>query len=154
MSSRKTSLREIASLCDVPGPEDGVDPRSIARGSSRKKKVAIRKDRQLCREAEVTLRLALSELRDEASDGLAVVRVEPAPDAGHLRVCVAVAPGTGVDRSAERPEDLEALLERVEGGLRAAVASAIHRKRAPRLSFVLVPGEFERAAAGEEGERE
>ena len=81
------------------------------------------------------MRLALSDVRDEEAEDLVIVSVEPAPDSSHLRVLVA-------DAGGHREPDIErlrGLLKRLEGRLRAAVALAVHRKRAPTLSFVVVP---------------
>ena len=139
MTSRRASLREIAALCDSPGPEDGVDPRLAARGSSRKKEKAAKKDRQLAKQAEHALRLAFAELSDEDGDGIVVLGVEPAPDSGHLRVILL---DERTDQDVD-PADVEDLLARVEPLLRAAVARAVHRKRAPALSFVFAPGREE-----------
>ncbi len=58
-------------------------------------------------------------------DGALIERVEPAPDASRLRVWV-------------RTEDLDAV-ERQRPRLRAVVATAIRRKRAPDLVFAVVP---------------
>ncbi len=87
------------------------------------------KARQLCRQVERALNLALAGASgDEALDGLFVAEVTPAPDSGHLLVRVIVPAGRPV-------ADVLAALHRAAPGLRAEVAMAITRKRAPELSF-------------------
>jgi ribosome-binding factor A len=85
-----------------------------------------------------TLELALAEDVDEDVSSLVVSDVAPAPDAGRLRVVV----------EARRDADLAAIdakLRARAGRLRHEVAGAIHRKKTPLLSFVVVP---EDATAG------
>jgi ribosome-binding factor A len=134
MTSRRKSLREIASLVDEIESEDGVDPRHTRRTSSR----TIERNRkiwQLCKQAAVALELALYTLDDPELGELRVARVEPAPDASRLLAVVCPA------RGATTTEDSAlAALSRAEGPLRAAVAKAIHRKRAPGLTFGFVDG--------------
>lgn len=139
MKSRRRRLREIASLCDEIGPEDGVDPRRLRRGSKPSSK-RNRKTWQLCKQASVAIELALAALRDEELIELRLVRVEPAPDASRLLVVVCPAPSSSTTTEAEA---LEAL-QRARGPLRAEVAKTIHRKRAPTLTFAFVahPGEI------------
>lgn len=132
MTSRRMSLRAIASLCAVAGPEDGVDPRHGRRkGSGRKKE---KKAKQVCKQAEVTVQLALNVLLDEALQDLRVVRVEPAPDS--RRLLVVVAPRSGSTRMTEH--DAAEVVRKVEGLLRTELASALHRKRVPSLTFAFV----------------
>jgi hypothetical protein len=101
-------------LCSELGPDDGLDPR--LRGRHRDPHSNIR-DLRLCGEVARILSLEL--------DDVLVERVEPAPDATRLRVWV-------------QTDNLEAL-ERQRPRLRAAVAAAIRRKRAPDLVFAVVP---------------
>lgn len=88
------------------------------------------KARQLCRQAQRALNLALAERgSDPDLDEIYVDDVTPAPGCGHLLVHV-VAP-------AGRPlPDVLASLRREMPRLRAQTARAINRKRAPQLSFV------------------
>jgi len=132
MTSRKMSLRAIAALCDEVGPEDGVDPRRIRRRKRGNK--SNKKAEQVSRQAEVTVHLTLGALLDDALQELRVVRVEPAPDSRRLRVVVEPRPGHA---SMTEREAVEAV-RRVEGLLRREVASALHRKRAPSLTFAFL----------------
>ena len=85
---------------------------------------------QLCRQVQRTLALALAgECGDDILRNAFVQDVTPAPDAGHLVVRVAVPPDANV-------RDLLARLDRVGPRLRAIVAAAITRKRAPELTFI------------------
>jgi ribosome-binding factor A len=74
------------------------------------------------------------EMRDPVLQGLSVEEVLPAPDAGRLMVRL---------RSAGGVDEMGEILERlavVEPYLRAQVAAAITRKRAPELTFALMFG--------------
>lgn len=135
MVSRKVSLRAIASLCDEIGPEDGVDPRHIRRerlGSGKQRKE--QKAKQVCKEAEVTVQLALSALLDEALQELRVNRVEPAPDSRRLLVVLEARSNSTHMTEHEAGE----ALRKVERRLRMDLASALHRKRVPSLTFAFV----------------
>ena len=70
---------------------------------------------------------------DEALLDISVERVEPAPDASRLLVMLRQA-----SRSAHTRAEIQTALERVRGKLRADVARAITRKRAPELAFALL----------------
>ena len=91
--------------------------------------------RSLCRQALEALSLAVSDLAGEPHLQQAwVAAVDPDPGPARLLVTVVL------PRDA-RPEDLEAALgalRRVAPYLRAEVAQAIHRKRAPELAFRVV----------------
>jgi ribosome-binding factor A len=84
---------------------------------------AQRKTWQFCRQVQRALNLSLAD-RD-----LFVEEVVPAPDCGRLVVQVSVPP----DRSVA---DAIGELRRDAARLRAEVAAAITRKRAPELSFI------------------
>ena len=94
---------------------------------------------QLCRQVRRVLTLSLGIGSGDDLLGQAyVLDVTPAPDATHLLVHVSVPKGASVIELLER-------LNRVAPALRAEVARAITRKRAPELSFIPV-------AHGREGE--
>lgn len=114
MISKKRLEAVRRELCSELGPDDGQEPRR--RDRPRDERGDIR-DLRLCGEVARILSLSL--------DDVLVERVEPAPDATRLRVWV-------------RPEDLDRI-ERQRLRLRAAVAAAIRRKRAPDLIFAAVP---------------
>lgn len=89
-----------------------------------------RKDAQLCTQVSEAIDLVLGSVPDEDLLDLFVERVDPAPDAGHLRVVL----------RAPREADIARVLDALEahhGELRAEVTSAIHRRRTPSLSFVV-----------------
>ena len=91
---------------------------------------AERKTQQLCQQVKRALNLALT---GEISD-LYVEDVEPAPDCGRLLVHVLIPD--------KRPvAEVIAALGREGPRLRAEVARAITRKRAPELCFVAVCAE-------------
>ena len=78
-----------------------------------------------------TLSLALAETPEEDLLELFVLDVEPAPDSSRLAV--------HVEAPAERdPDEVRQRLESIVGRLRSAVADAIHRKKVPSLTFVVL----------------
>jgi ribosome-binding factor A len=121
---------------DSRGPEathESVDPDVFFEESGRKR--GRRKDFQLCAQVQEAIASALAaELEDPLLRELWVVRVEPAPTASQLLVWVALPPGS---RERAGAESVLARLSKVEGLLRAEVASAIHRKRVPTLSYAV-----------------
>jgi hypothetical protein len=85
---------------------------------------------QLCRQVQRILTLELGGFgADEVLRDLYVVDVTPAPGSSQLLVHVSVPPNVFVVDVLER-------LERAAPRLRAAVAAAITRKRAPDLAFI------------------
>jgi len=91
---------------------------------------AQRKARQFCRQVQRALNLALEGRNGgDGIDGLYVEEVSPAPDCGRLLVQVIVPVGRSV-------ADALGALRREAPRLRAEVAMAITRKRAPELAFV------------------
>ena len=130
MSSRKRKMDELRAVCAELHPDDGIDPREDKRAHARTDDKPDRKTRQLCKQVAQTLQLALSALPDaHRLAGVTIWAVNPAPNAGHL--CVVVA--------APRDErDVLALVRRHSTRLRAEVAAAITRRRAPELSFEVI----------------
>jgi ribosome-binding factor A len=88
-----------------------------------------RKARQLCRQVQRALNMALADRSVNGMNDLFVEDVSPAPGCGHLLVHVVIPGGQPVT------EALSAL-RREAPRLRSEVAMAITRKRAPELSFV------------------
>jgi ribosome-binding factor A len=89
-----------------------------------------RKTGPLCKEVARTLACVLGAARDPRLRELAVVAVEPAPDAARLLV-------TLFARTCA-PSELPQLRERLQslrGPLRTEVAAALQRRRAPDLAF-------------------
>ena len=138
LSPTPEELERLAALCGELSFDDEIDPRRDRRGSSRKK--AERKAYQLCRQVDETISLVLAGADDPALRELSVARVEPARGASHLRVWITAHPPL----PGEDPVDPAAALESVEraaGILRAEVAQAITRRRAPELSYRFLPPE-------------
>lgn len=130
MRPRKTPRRDIRQVCGQIGPEDGVDPRDLAR-RYQARKPAGRKTSQLCHQVAVTLDELLAEQSDDLLRDLTVVDVEPAPD--ESRLLVTVAPGP-----VARPADPVTVIEHLglaAGRLRTELAAAITRRRTPSLEF-------------------
>jgi ribosome-binding factor A len=117
------------------GPEDGTDPkRCHDRRTWHRPRSPGRKALQLCGQVADALRAILSGLADEVLQNLTVLSVEPAPHTGRLLVTVA-APATAdvTDRRTAAEH-----LTRATGRIRSDVASAVHRRKAPELSFAVL----------------
>jgi ribosome-binding factor A len=124
--TRNRQARRAARL-PLPGQHE-LTPQNAGFGGA----TPDRKSLQLCRQVEQTLSLVLSgECNDEVLQSLLVDSVVPAPNASQLLVTVRQ---TSVDDPVSTLEVLERLAE-YEGQLRFAVASAVTRKRAPKLLF-------------------
>jgi ribosome-binding factor A len=86
----------------------------------------------LCREVFRVLSQALPDPEDPLLGGVAVVDVQPAPDASRLMVLLQLEPGAD-------PQAVRAQLIERRGQLRAEIAAAVQRKRTPELVFQLLP---------------
>ncbi len=133
MKNSKQWLNEAKQLCDELGPEDGVDPRILARKQDTKPK--SHKGQQLCKEAKHTLSLVLAgELSDPTLQNLEVVDVTTNEDGQFLYVSVSHI-DTGI-----APDEHQILikLQAIQGYLRSAIAQSVKRKRVPAFKFKLV----------------
>lgn len=134
MPSRKRKENDLRALCAHLYPDDGVDPREDRRRDAEYEKKPDRKIRQLCKQVERTLQLAFGALpRADALVGATVWEVTPAPNAGRLRVVISVP-------DPNRKDEVAAIVRRHTGRLRAEVAAAITRRRAPELTFDVMVG--------------
>ncbi|MGD8452827.1 MAG: ribosome-binding factor A [Phycisphaerae bacterium] len=135
MPSHKRKKTDLRALCAQLHPDDGVDPREDRRRDAEYERKPDRKIWQLCKQVEQTLQLAFGALPQAAAlAGVTVSEVTPAPNAGRLRVVIAV---PVPDRAAQ----VLAIVRQHARQLRAEVAAAITRRRAPELTFdVLVEG--------------
>jgi ribosome-binding factor A len=115
-------------LCAEPDADDGIDPRYLPKGP--RGKITNRKAMQLCRQVQHALSIALEGdvLRD-----LTVQSVVPAPDSSRLLVTFVY---QGV--AAASSQDVLAAIEAQRPRLRSAVASAIHRKKTPDLTYLVI----------------
>jgi ribosome-binding factor A len=117
---------------------DFVDPEFMealsehSHGSSNRDRHAQRKTEQLCRQVQRALNLALADYSDGLG-GIVVDAVTAGVCGGRLLVHVIVPAGEPV-------ADIVEALRRETPRLRAEVAKAITRKRAPELSFVPAMG--------------
>ncbi len=91
------------------------------------------RSRQLCRQVQRRLDLALAELDDPLLQGLWIQSVVQEPGGRGLLVEVVVPDRRALATTLAR-------LEVARGHLRCEVAAAINRKRTPHLQFVVVPG--------------
>lgn len=111
-------------------PFDGQDDPDVLFGARHDTR-NDRKTLQLCRQVERTLALVLAgECDDDDVRAASLGDVTPAPDASRMLVTV-IAP-THID-----PGRLLARLQALSPFLRSRIASAIHRKHAPTLAFVV-----------------
>lgn len=125
---RRTTDRDRPPLAADTSPEDGTDPKEFHAKPWDSAKAAGRKALQLCGQVKDALHAALGGCGDDVLHALAVARVTPAPHSGRLKVELVAAPGTD-------PATAAAHLQRAAGYLRAEVASAVHRRKAPELVF-------------------
>jgi ribosome-binding factor A len=135
MNSRKRKRDSLRALCAQVDEDDGIDPRDDKRRYASPRAGRDRKLDQLCKQVAQTLRLVIAVLPE--IDRLADVTVEevvPVSDAGRLRVVLAVA-------DPARREEVQRLIEQCGRRLRAEVANAITRRRAPELAFEVIVGE-------------
>jgi ribosome-binding factor A len=114
---------------DAPA-DNGAGPHAMFEDSSYH---GNRKALQLCRQVQRALGYALGSMDDDVLASLYVESVQPAPNDKHLLVTV-----SPLDREIE-PNDVLVRIHRVLGRLRSEVASDIHRKRVPELSFRCLP---------------
>src|SRR3954469_605277 len=129
MTSRSSSTKILRSLCADVHPDDGIDPRVLAKRYRERK--PARKTQQLCSQVADTLGdLLAGHGGDDVLRSLFVVSVVPAPDASRLLVTVGAMPGEGLD-----PVRVIEQLDRASARLRCGVAAAITRKRAPTLVY-------------------
>lgn len=94
---------------------------------------ASRKSLQLCKQIERSLGLILGEFDNPVLSDLQVVGVEPVPHCNRLLITLRQVDGTSSTR------DLLSHLASASGRVRCEIAASIHRKRAPELSFCVVP---------------
>lgn len=104
------------------------------------------KDQQLAAQVAAIIGAALATLDDPRLASLIVASAAPAPDASRMLVTV-----VDLDGDAGPLDELLARLHRVRGALRAEVAAGITRKRAPELTFAVVPDTASTSAADDEG---
>lgn len=132
MSRKQPSKKYTLELCSELGPEDGIDPRDLLRASARKK--GGRKTLQLCGQVAEALNYAFAAVcNDDLLRELAVVTIQPAPDESRLLVTVGPTLPGPCD-----PAKVLNQLQKALGKLRSEVASAIHRKKVPELTFCVV----------------
>lgn len=98
-----------------------------------------RKRAQLIAQIAQSVQFILADLDDEDLCALTYSHIELVHDGSHLRVVMCAPPATQA-----QPVDLRALeraLNARASEVRASVAQDIHRKRAPLLSFAVIPRE-------------
>lgn len=134
MANPKPAQKRLRTLCAEVDPDDGSDPRLFFRKDG-DRKPARHKARQLSKQVgEILGGLLAGSTTDPVLNGLAVVGVEPAPDASTLLVTVARA----ISSDPVRTGEILAHLGRAGGWLRSEVAQAITRKKAPMLVYQVV----------------
>lgn len=125
MSSDDRLRMQLLALCAELGPEDGQSAREFHRKSTRRADDRRKQD-QLCGQIARALNLALPGAT-VAALRVCTVKTCTAPRSGDVQVTVCGPPEAGP------------ALEAARGWLRTEVAAAIHRKRVPRLDFILLP---------------
>lgn len=141
-NEKKTFEHDPALSASVQ-PDDGLDPRFDQHGGQSIGKID-RKTAQLCAQVRRVLEFAVPEaLQDSDFDAL-VLDVQPAPNTGHLLVLLSSL--TSSDEAAN--QQLECVLMQHSGQIRTAVAQSIQRKKAPTLTFRVVPVQPQAPPAG------
>jgi ribosome-binding factor A len=129
MKRKEPLQKRTQPLCSELGPDDGIDPRDLLREAARKK--GGRKTLQLCGQVAEALNYALAAVcNDDVLRELSVVAVQPAPDESRLLVTVAPTLPGPCD-----PTQVLSHLQQALGKLKTEVATSIHRKRVPELTF-------------------
>jgi len=124
---------EAKSLCGELGPEDGIDPRILNRGESRKK--GHYKTLQLCKEAGRVLSLVLAgDMEDPNLQALEIIEVSADGNGQFLRVTVAYAG----EKSALYALKTNNSLNQIKGYLRSTISHSVQRKRVPDLKFSVI----------------
>jgi ribosome-binding factor A len=128
MASRRFDRKPPSGLCAEPAADDGIDPRNLPKFPQGK--VSNRKALQLCRQVARTLSACLEGdlLRD-----LTVESVVPSPDSSRLLVTFRYHGSATVATS-----QILAALQGERARLRAQVATGIHRRKTPELTFQVV----------------
>lgn len=91
------------------------------------------KDRQICRQVADAVAWYLADTDDPLLANLLVVQVDPAPSAARVLVTLAAAHGA-ID-----PVEVMSHLRVVADEVREEVAAEVHRRKAPELSFRVIP---------------
>ena len=116
-------------------PDDGCDPRYDARATRPSAGKVDRKAAQLCAQVRRSLDYIIPEALQDSDWDAVVLDVQPAPNTGHLLVLLQAV--EKLDEAGYR--QLEAAVLRKSGFIRTAVAGVIQRRKAPTLTFRIVP---------------
>lgn len=144
--------RRCADLTEQETPERGFGPAIDRSGFSPRRKgkgrgrrgdgseaagdgPELARVRRVCGAVARAVAMGLAGCGDERLHALTVERVEPVEPGSVARLRVVVAS----PEQAEEPRILGGLLAAVAPRLRAEVAGSLHRKRTPRLVFVVLP---------------
>jgi ribosome-binding factor A len=134
MAFDKRTRDQLRAHCGELHYDDGVETKEFFKTNPLTRK-ENHKAKQICRQAAEALDLTLAgEIGDDVLTDLRVVSVVPAPDSSRLLVTV----------YADMPPDefdaaqIEARLTTCKGRLRAVVAAAITRRKAPDLAFNVI----------------
>lgn len=94
-----------------------------------------RKSAQLCKQVQQTLEYLLGDILCDIDAIVNVADVQPAPFTSHLLVILQVSGAT----TRESLFNVEKVVQRKASYLREEIAHTIHRKKAPTLSFHVIP---------------
>lgn len=132
MSLNPKRREELLAHCGELREDDCVDPREYFRPTASSGRQ--RKTRQLCSQvAQALAQILAGEFDDDLLLGLTVLAVEPAPNESQLLVILQSDQADPAVR-----EEVLHRLSQATGFLRAEIAAAITRKRAPQLLFRLI----------------
>ena len=135
MKISKKIREQMQKYCGSTGEDDFIDPRTFHEITAHSSDHEARRLR-LCGQVARTLRSVLPESADALVREIEVQTVEPQGGKNTLRVVVRLPADLNSDKRVTMRELLQTL-RRQEGWLRSEIASAITRKRVPRLSFAV-----------------
>ena len=135
MKNRKNTAKHNAELSGSLQPDDGVDPRYDVREAAFSSSKVDRKAAQLCSQVRRALEFIIPETLQGSDWDALVLDVQPAPNTGHLLVLLQAVEELDEDGC----QQLEVAIFQKSGPIRTAVAGAIQRRRAPTLTFRVVP---------------
>lgn len=135
MKQRKNYNNHDSKLSGSLQPDDGLDPRYDVRETGISPGKVDRKAAQLCAQVRRALEFIVPEAQEDSDWDAVVLDVQPAPNTGHLLVIL-----QAVEKLDEADcQQLEAAVIQKSGFIRTAVAGVIQRRKAPTLTFRIVP---------------
>ena len=133
MKKNRQWRKQASALCAETRPEDGVDPRLLAKQETHKTD-HHQTDRLCKRVSQVLAQIIQGELDDPLFFDVEIIDVKPTNSGQYLLVEIGHnQPGLENSR-----QELMSALNQLQGYMRAQIAQSINRKRVPVLKFQYV----------------